>query len=740
MLESVNSKVDVVMKKRTPKLAVLLLLLCLGLAVTTKIGINCFQVFPSVSSKISGLKQSNFVASADVYIQHTYRGDLVVDLGVGNPDQPDWSVNIWNEGGGEEGNLDLAIDISEATRHLPPSESNRWFLRVYDAKSGNLGQIAEFTITYEGETYASACVPVRIFDLQACFSYIPGVPLELALSRRMSIRDFPDTEDYTVPEVSWELLSRVLWAGYGYSSWGRTVPNICGNYPLTIYVCNKTAAYRYDPETQSLETWKVGDYRFHGIQWQHRAPVELFIAWDMNKCSDIRLGWEEAGCIVQNIYLQANALGLGTVCTSGYDEEAVHEALGLPTNEIVLYNMPLGHPEPSSFYNFTIVDPPGSSELPQVRQSSVFLEYALMETRSSPVWSEIPLTRQEISQILWSAYGRSYLKDMRPSFWSFQYQHRTVPSAHGQYPLTIWMADSTGVYVYNDYSHRILLEIEGDKRAEIAEAAGASWIASAPTMLMVAWNTSKMEDPERQDYAYTEVGCVVQNVHLESVAWGLVADWTNIADEDAMKVVLGLVEHTDIRPLTVVTVGHPSTYQYKVRWNGTTYMISISTNSTVTNLSDDKEINFDVTGPSGTIGFCNVTLPKEMPYEAFTVSIDGTPVDYTLNENATHNSLYFTYNNMDGRTVNVIPEFASSLLLFIIFLLVTVVTILVKNTYLKKAHARAFFNYLFKRNIEKSGRFLLMRTQRATNRVKLTVKPNVEHSETATTYARALRL
>lgn len=124
MLDSVNSKVDVIMKKRTLKVAVVLFLLCLGLKATTELGVNRCQVLPSVSSKISGLTQSNLVASADVYIQHTCRGDLIVDLGVGNPDKPDWSVNIWNEEGGEADNLNLTIDISEATQHLPPTESN----------------------------------------------------------------------------------------------------------------------------------------------------------------------------------------------------------------------------------------------------------------------------------------------------------------------------------------------------------------------------------------------------------------------------------------------------------------------------------------------------------------------------------------------------------------------------------------------------------------------------------------
>jgi len=663
------------MNKRTVDIAILLFLSSFGLIATVQVKETGGSLMSSVvSSKILELNQNNLVTVAHIFIEHTWRGELVVDLGVGDPDKPDWSVSVWNKEGGEADNLNLTIDISEGAQFLPPSESSRWFLKVYDSGIENIGQISEFNITYHNKTYASTCIPVHIFDFQTSFSYVPSVPLELAISRRMSIRDFPDTENYTFPEVSWELLSKVLWAGYGRSPWGRTVPNVCGNYPLTIYVCNKTAVYEYNPETQSLELWKEGDHRFYGIQGQYRAPVELFIAMDVNKSSDTRSGWKEAGCIVQNIYLQANALGLGTVCSSGWDEEAVHEALELPANEVILYNMPLGHPEPSAFYNFTCVDPPESSELPQVKQSSVFLEYALTEKKSSHDWSETPLTPQETSQILWSAYGISYLRDLTKN-----QRHRVVPSAHGRYPLRIWIANSTGVYYYDLWKHRIRLEIEDDKRAELAEAAGENWIASAPTMLVLVWNSSK---EERQDYAYTEVGLVIQNVHLESVAWGLVADWANVVDEDAAKAVLGLVEQTDLHPVTVITVGRPSRYQHKVLWNGVAYDVSMFTNSSVTNFAfhqPAKTESFEIASENGTTGFCNVTIPKELLNGDFTVWIDDSPINFILTQNLTHSFLYFNYTQTVHKVrivgTSVIPEYIPLLSIIILSILATAIVI-----------------------------------------------------------------
>jgi hypothetical protein len=207
------------------------------------------------------------------------------------------------------------------------------------------------------------------------------------------------------------------------------------------------------------------------------------------------------------------------------------------------------------------------------------------------------------------------------------------------------------------------VKIEGDKRTEIAEAMGADWMNLAPTMLVVILNSSKMDHEKRLDWAYTEAGCIIQNVHLESVAWGLVADWVNVVDEEAMKSVLGIVEQTDLRPVTVITVGHPSTYQHKVVWDGTDYKISVSTNSTVANFAFDqsaKTESFDITGTDGTTGFCNVTIPKELLNGDFSLWIDDSPVSFTVTQNFTHSSLHFNHTHSIHKVriigTSVIPE------------------------------------------------------------------------------------
>jgi len=114
--------------------------------------------------------------TAHVYIEHTYRGDLIVYIGVGDPASPFWSTRIWNGQGGSANDLDLTVDLTEAVVYLPPSETYSWYLKVYDAAGGDQGQIITFTVTYGGTTYSSPDVPVPIYDLQTCYAYIPEEP------------------------------------------------------------------------------------------------------------------------------------------------------------------------------------------------------------------------------------------------------------------------------------------------------------------------------------------------------------------------------------------------------------------------------------------------------------------------------------------------------------------------------------------------------------------------------------
>ena len=56
----------------------------------------------------------------------------------------------------------------------------------------------------------------------------------------------------------------------------------------------------------------------------------------------IRYGHIEAGHIAQNVFLQAVALGLGSVPMGAFNDNKVQKVLDLPKKEIPLYILPVG--------------------------------------------------------------------------------------------------------------------------------------------------------------------------------------------------------------------------------------------------------------------------------------------------------------------------------------------------------------------------------------------------------------
>jgi len=82
------------------------------------------------------------------------------------------------------------------------------------------------------------------------------------------------------------------------------------------------------------------------------APLSLLITAEYERTTGkygergVRYVHMEAGHVGQNVYLQAEALGLGTVTIGAFQDEEISQALNLPSNYRPLYVMPIGHPEP----------------------------------------------------------------------------------------------------------------------------------------------------------------------------------------------------------------------------------------------------------------------------------------------------------------------------------------------------------------------------------------------------------
>ena len=101
-------------------------------------------------------------------------------------------------------------------------------------------------------------------------------------------------------------------------------------------------------------------------------------------------------------------------------------------------------------------------------------------------------------------------------------------------------------------------------------------------------------------------------------------------------------------------------------------------------------VSFDVTGPPGTTGFCNITIPTDlMRGEPWLILINDTltPETIIIDGNGTHTFLYFTYPHNAHIEISgtwVVPEFPTTLLLPLLIIVTLAAVILRKKLWSTK--------------------------------------------------------
>ncbi|WP_457601254.1 SagB/ThcOx family dehydrogenase [Hydrogenivirga sp.] len=190
-------------------------------------------------------------------------------------------------------------------------------------------------------------------------SYRGTLSLEEALLRRRSVREY-------LPEpLSLEEVSQLLWAAQGITDpYGfRTAPSAGALYPLEVYIHAtkvrglETGIYRYDPHRNYLMDVKMGNFApeiYSAALSQEQvllAPlIVLFFAVFERTTRKygrrgIRYVFNEVGHAGQNLYLQATALGLGTVVIGAFYDDEIKRIVGARRDEEPLYIMPVGRVE-----------------------------------------------------------------------------------------------------------------------------------------------------------------------------------------------------------------------------------------------------------------------------------------------------------------------------------------------------------------------------------------------------------
>lgn len=194
---------------------------------------------------------------------------------------------------------------------------------------------------------------------------LPEPSLDGTMSVEQAIHDRRSQRVFTDEAVSMADLSQMLWAAQGLTdeSGHRAAPSARGVYPHDLYVVVRNVEgleqglYLYIPETHSLADVGLANAGNLLIQAEvqensQTAPVVIVMATAFAKAQEKfpdtaqSVSDLEAGHIGQNVYLQAQSLGLGTVVTAGFNSQAVTQKLGLDPNYFISYLIPFGHPAP----------------------------------------------------------------------------------------------------------------------------------------------------------------------------------------------------------------------------------------------------------------------------------------------------------------------------------------------------------------------------------------------------------
>ena len=179
-----------------------------------------------------------------------------------------------------------------------------------------------------------------------------GSPMtvEQAIAQRRSCRD------YRAEPLTLEQVSRLLWAAQGITRPPhlRAAPSAGACYPLQTYLVVAEGIFKFLPQEHALVKTADGDRRARlaqaagGQSFVGQAPVTIALAAVYDRTTrrygerGFRYVYMDVGACAENVHLQAEALGLGSVSVGAFHDGAVAKVLDLPGGEEPVYLIPIG--------------------------------------------------------------------------------------------------------------------------------------------------------------------------------------------------------------------------------------------------------------------------------------------------------------------------------------------------------------------------------------------------------------
>ena len=187
-----------------------------------------------------------------------------------------------------------------------------------------------------------------------------SISVERAIQQRRTIRG------YSSQILQVDQLSQLLWSAQGLTGsrrFKRAAPSAGALYPMDVYavvgqnsvVQIDSGVYRYETRAHRLALITNQDLRDRVARaaisqmWMANAPINLVITAEYSRVMGkygkrgIRYAQIEAGHIGQNLFLQAEALGLKAGIVGAFHDKEVAEVMKLPRSHEPLLIMPIGY-------------------------------------------------------------------------------------------------------------------------------------------------------------------------------------------------------------------------------------------------------------------------------------------------------------------------------------------------------------------------------------------------------------
>jgi len=175
--------------------------------------------------------------------------------------------------------------------------------------------------------------------------------LEQAIVSRRSRREF------LAKSLTLEQIGQLAWAAQGQdaSSKYRTVPSAGATYPLELFLVTEEGLFHFLLAKHALEKLVDRDIRSAlaaaawGQGFIEAAPLTLIFAAQFTRTTTrygqrgVRYVYMEAGHAAQNVHLQAESLGLGSVAVGAFDDASVSKVLALPDYLEPIYMVTVGY-------------------------------------------------------------------------------------------------------------------------------------------------------------------------------------------------------------------------------------------------------------------------------------------------------------------------------------------------------------------------------------------------------------